>query len=232
MERDEVADLRQVARSELDELVAELRRPDGPRSPRVEHLLAVLRRVLDRLEQRSTSETVDTVEEEQSLTSFRVLRDDVEDLERRWLHERRSVERSRERRRAHLKEHAARVRTLAAAAEAVEALRLALDGATVDLTARRTAELDLGSIELQPLLVEDLLSWVGEFVSSEGPRLIADGGADAISLVVAPTARLLERVVEAAAVPPQDPAKLPDGYTAIAVQDAVRDLAASLRCKA
>jgi hypothetical protein len=228
VELDEAADLRHVARSELDELVAELRRPEGPRSQRVEHLLTVLRHVLDRLEQRSGPGQVNTVEEEQSLTSFRVLRDDLEALQRRWTHERQLVERSRERRRAHLKAHAATVRELAAAAGAVEALRLALEDATVDLTARRTAELDLGSLDLHPLLLEDLLTWVGEFVSSEGPRVIADGGDDAISLVVEPTTRLLQRVVAAAAVPPQDPAKLPDGYDAVAVQGALRDLAATL----
>ncbi|HEY1369648.1 MAG TPA: hypothetical protein VGF23_21155 [Gaiellaceae bacterium] len=221
MERDD--DLRQVARSELDELVAELRRPEGPRSQRVDHLLAVLRHVLERL--------VDTVEEEQNLTSFRTLSDEVEALRRSWARERTSVERSRERRRAHLKAHAAKVRALLAAAGSVEELRLALDEAAVDLTARQTAELDLRSIDLPPLLLEDLLSWVGEFVSSEGPRLIGDGGDDAISLVVDPTTRLLLRAVEAATIPPQDPEKLPRGYATAPVQDALAALAASLRCK-
>jgi hypothetical protein len=216
-------DLRQVARSELDELVAELRRPEGPRGQRVDHLHAVLCHVLERL--------ADTVGEERNLTSFETLRDEVEALRRSWTRERTFVERSRERRRAHLKANAATVRSLLAAAGAVEALRVALDEASVDLTARQTVELDLGSVDLPPLLLEDVLSWVGEFASSEGPRLIGDGGDDAISLVVEPTMRLLHRVAEAAAIPPQDPEKLPDGYASASVQDALRGLVASLQCR-
>src|SRR5262245_5903969 len=230
MDPDEVAGLREVARSELEELVAELRRPDGPRSQRVDHLLGVLHRVLERLDQRSGPGTVNTVEEEQTLTSFHLLRDDVEALQRRLTRHRPVVHRSRARRLAHLKTQAATVRALAAAAGAVESLRHALDEASVDLTARRTAELELGSIGLEPLVLEDLLAWVGEFVSSEGPRAIADGGDDAISLVVEPTSRLLQRLVEAARVPPQHPSTLPAGYAGAAVQQALRELAATLAC--
>jgi hypothetical protein len=62
----------------------------------------------------------------------------------------------------------------------------------VDPAERQTARLAFPEhISLEPLFLEDLLSWISNFVTNEGPRLLHDAGAVAIAISIIPVLRRL-----------------------------------------
>jgi hypothetical protein len=78
------------------------------------------------------------------------------------------------------------------------------------------------------MFVSELLSWVERFATDEGRKLIDEGGRLGV-VAFRPTILLLEALVRAALVPPQDPNRMPAAYRRQRVQRAVRELADQLK---
>jgi hypothetical protein len=84
--------------------------------------------------------------------------------------------------------------------ESVDELVEALESVAFGPAERRAANLNLAE---RSLTLDDLLTWIDEFASDEGPALLRDGGRDMIGPVFVPT---LQRLRDLAAV-----AEEPDG---------------------
>jgi len=74
------------------------------------------------------------------------------------------------------------------------------------------------------LFVAELLSWIDQVASTEGPQLIRDGGKMGV-LSFRPTIKRLADLSAGALIPPQTAAAMPPGYRTARVQRALQELA-------
>ncbi|MGR6962918.1 hypothetical protein ACU610_00405 [Geodermatophilus sp. URMC 61] len=233
-----------VIETELRELVQELGRLGGPRVQRVDQLWRVLLgegegvlvdpdhvggqlgRLRDALglSQNDSNDRVNNVDEEQQLTSFRIITDDLVSLRASW--ERDAEFFGGTSSSAFLGIRLVQLeRRLAVVAGSVGELRTALDAVLIDAEERRTFAVELsggGNI-----LLEDLLEWVEDFATQEGPRLVKDGGRLAITEVLGSAATELRDLVADARCTAEGGDGL--GFSSIAVQEALRALENHLR---
>jgi hypothetical protein len=198
----DVEALRSVLRLTMTQLVSELGQVGGPCVPRVDLLFrlltgperssdaaavgAVLGRFRERLGLGVGS--VNTVEDEEQLTNFRMLADHVQGLRSAWESTRSSFDRrsaSFEGGRAQLL--LSRLGTVQGAAERMATV---LEDAGVGRARRDEIliELEDGS----SLSITEYLDWVRSFASREGPRLIRAGGDEGISVIALTAGRLHE----------------------------------------
>jgi hypothetical protein len=112
-------------------------------------------------------------------------------------------------------------RQLQVVAETVDEVRFTLDSVFIGPAERQTIELDFGNpTQHHPMFLEDLLSWIRNFASDEGPRLIQDGGKFGVGNTFLPIVRRLATLVFDA---PASSA-LPQGFYAPRVTLALKDL--------
>jgi hypothetical protein len=228
---------RAIIRSELTELVNELGVEGGPRVQRVDALFEQLRgpdgtpfdpelvqgqlrnmRSVFGLERRF----VNTIEEEQDLSDFLTLVDYVNSLKQSWDAQRRFFNRTGTAQPFLGTQLVLLSRQLAVVAESVQEVNFALDSVFVGAAERQTTELTFGDGR-PSIFVAELLAWVERFATEEGPRLIQDAGKAGVRAFF-PTVDQLEGLVRDARIPPQDPAKLPEGYATARVQRALSEL--------
>jgi hypothetical protein len=184
----------------MTELVTELGQFGGPRVPRVDLLFELLigtqpftdpsaaGGVLGSLRDRLGVDrgTVNTVEEEQELTNYRVLVDQVQGLRTAWEGSRSTFDR---RSRGDVPGRLLPTR-LGAITDSVGRLRSALDAAGLPRARRDQVLIDLP--DETSISLAELLDWVDSFASDEGPRLIQEGGRDGIRAIASIAARLQE----------------------------------------
>jgi len=198
---DEVEALRAIVRTELVQLVNELGVEGGPRVGRVDLLFDILlgadaQKVdgqLDRLhEQLWLDHTrANTLDEEQNLTNFLVLVDYVSSLKRSWSTARKFFKRAGGS--VFLAEDLVQLtRSLKVVAESVRELYGALDSVALGPSERRIVRLGSDS----SLTVADLLAWVEQFASDEGPRLIRDAGKVSAGVIHATLEKLAQLVCD------------------------------------
>ena len=227
-----------VIATEFRELVVELGRLGGPRVSRVDQLWEVLlgesplvtdpdlvdgelgrlRSVLG-LEGNAPPGRVNVAGEEQQLTNFRIITDDLASLRTNWERDKGSFDQAGAS--AFLGIQLVQLeRRLAVVAGSVGELRAALDAVLIDADERRTRSIRVSDTE--SILLEDLLEWTEDFATQEGPRLVKDGGRLAITGALESGARRLRRLVEGAIVygGPGDGL----GLGALSVQEALRAL--------
>lgn len=233
------AALKSVIATEFRELVEELGRLGGPRVPRVDQLwrvllgeqsasagdpddvdgqLGELREELG-LSQAGSDERVNNAAEEQQLTSFRIVVDDLVSLRASW---------DRDKKFFGAAEGTPFLgiqlvlleRQLSVVAGSVGELRTALDSVLIDVDERRTFRIPIsdGSI-----ILEDLLDWAEDFATQEGPRLVKDGGRLAIPGALLPAAMELQNLV-AQAIDGEDQPGSDLGIHSVRVQEALRSL--------
>jgi hypothetical protein len=83
-------------------------------------------------------------------------------------------------------------RQLLVVAEAVDEVRFTLDSVFVGPAERQATEIKFpGHPELESLFFEDLLSWIRNFATEEGPGLVQDGGKFGVKNTVTPVVRKL-----------------------------------------
>jgi hypothetical protein len=112
-------------------------------------------------------------------------------------------------------------RQLQVVAETVDEVRFTLDSVFIGPAERQTIELDFGNpTQHHPMFLEDLLSWIRNFASDEGLRLIQDGGKFGVGNTFLPIVRRLATLVFDA---PASSA-LPQGFYAPRVTLALKDL--------
>jgi hypothetical protein len=248
--------LKAIVRSQMEHLVNELGQSGGPRTARVEQLfflllgqevqpppdpddvggqLGTLRREfgLRSVPNPITGEQgnlVNTVEEEQTLTNFRILADYLTSLRQSWIVNRRFFARPTPAGTQPFfgTQLVLLSRTLSVVAESVEEVRFTMDSVFIGGAERQTLEIVFPpGTGIPSIFVEELLSWVSSFAAEEGPRLIQDGGKFAVNQSFLPMAILLRDMVRGA-VTPVNVLALPAGYRSPRVRRSLEELATHL----
>lgn len=254
-DQEDITALKNVARTQMTEMVAELGMMGGPRSTRVSQYFTLLLdtpfpllpqvaietdpdriggtlgTLRDVLGFAAVDDFVNSVDDEQDVTNFRILSDYMTSLAQSWVNNlaffmtppplgiqpffgTQLVLLSRQ---------------LSVVAESVSELRFAMDSVFIGPAERQTLaiSLELGGSQPFSMYAEDLISWVETFASEEGPRLVQDGGKYAVGDSFARQAENLNRLV-AAARTPANPDSLPPAYFTGRVQVALQELSSQL----
>ncbi len=227
----------------------------GPDPDQVGGLLGSLRDVLGLS---TRADLVNTVDEEQNLTNFRILADYVVGLRQSWVDNRRFFTRQRGGAKPFFGTQLVLLsRQLSVIAESVNELRRALDSVFIGPLERAALEIqpkyffreNVEEIDLfvipgkqligieddpkwkfrlgEPIFVEELLSWIQDFSSTEGPQIIQDGGKLAVRNLFLPAARRLYELVSGARRP-LNWRTLPQGYLTPRVQRSMQELEGQL----
>ncbi len=187
---------------------------------------------------------INTVEEEQNVTNYRIVVDYLTSLRQNWINSQQFFG-LRTTTPFFGTQLVLLSRQMSVVADSVDQVRFTLDSVFVTAAERQTLEIDFPHnvtlpfrpgrpantadhhVHSQPLFLEDMLSWVQRFSTEEGPRLVQDGGKFGVSSSVLPTVLVL-RNLTLAALHPQNHADLPKGYHTPRVRRAMQDLAAQL----
>jgi len=227
----------------------------GPDPDQVGGLLGSLRDILGLS---TRADLVNTVDEEQNLTNFRILADYVVGLRQSWVDNRRFFTRQRGGAKPFFGTQLVLLsRQLSVIAESVNELRRALDSVFIGPLERAALEIqpkyffreNVEEIDLfvipsktlvgieddpkwkhrlgEPIFVEELLSWIQDFASTEGPQIIQDGGKLAVRNLFLPATRRLYEIVSGARRP-LNWRTLPQGYLTPRVQRSMQELEGQL----
>jgi hypothetical protein len=254
-DKEDVDALKKIARSQMTELVGELGMIGGPRPWRVSQYFALLLgqdfpmtsqtmvthdpdkiegtlgTLRDILGLNTASDFVNSMEDEADLTNFRIVADYITALAQSWINnvEFYSAPSQQTGRTFFGTQLVLLSRQLSVVAESVNEIRFAMDSVFIGPAERQTMELKLdvpGSDQTFSMYVEDILSWVATFATTEGPQLIQDGGKYATGLAFAQQASHLHELVKAALNPRN---QVPHGYRTGRVQIAWQQLSLQLR---
>jgi Carboxypeptidase regulatory-like domain len=186
---------------------------------------------------------INTIEEEQNFTNLLVVVDHVVSLAESWDAQRKFFAREGVEEPFLGTQLVLLSRDLEVVAESVREVEFAMNSVFLGPNERQTLELQFPSgpqtgtgqqagaptaAGTPPMFVSELLSWVERFATDEGRKLIDEGGRLGV-VAFRPTIQLLETLVRAALVPPQDPNRMPAAYRRQRVQRALRELADQLK---
>ncbi|HLK57993.1 MAG TPA: hypothetical protein VKU00_15605 [Chthonomonadaceae bacterium] len=178
-----------------------------------------------------------TVDDEQNLSNFRILSDYLTSLRQTWEDNKRFF--------ANLGANSPFFgtqlvqisRSLSVIAEAVDEVGFTLDSVFIGQDERQTLPLVFPqplpappfpqNTNLPPMYLDDLLTWITNFATDEGPSLIQDGGKYAVQNTFLPTVQTLATLAAAAQLPGVV-LSLPIGYQQPRVQAALQNLSAQL----
>jgi hypothetical protein len=250
----DITAMREVLRSQMTELVNELGILGGPRVPRVNQYFnlllgtpllvstttqvpvnpdlvgGTLGQFRTLLGLASTANFVNTVDDEQDMTNFRLLSDYMTSLAQSWVNNFPFFQRTNT---GTLgtpffgTQLVLLSRQLSAVGELVDDLRFAMDSVFLGPSERQTLLLNFGH-EIPSLFVEELLSWVQRFATDEGPSLIEKGGKLGVGNGFVQAATTLKNLVALAVNPPKPLNPLPPSYYTPRVRRAWMDLAIQL----
>lgn len=121
-------------------------------------------------------------------------------------------------------------RQLLVVAESVDEVRFTLDSVFVGPAERQSTEVKFtGHPELESLFLEDLLSWIRNFATEEGPSLIQDGGKFGVQNTVTPVVKKLLLMVTKLPPGPTSDNPWPPAFFAPRVKLAIQNLIAELK---
>lgn len=220
---EDVAALKSIVKSQLNELVNELAFLGGPRISRVNqyfHLLlgstfpvaAVQGHVLHNTDPDKISGTlgnlrdelglsftkddfVNSVEDETNLSNFRIISDYVTGLGQTWLYNL-SFLVLNSKTPFFGTQLVLLSRQLSVVAESVDEVRFTLDSVFIGPAERQTMELRFPGSGIPSIFLEDLLSWIRDFATEEGPRLIQDGGKFGVGNTFYPVVQQLSTIMQ------------------------------------
>jgi len=133
----------------------------------------------------SNRDFVNSIGAEQNLSNFRIISDYVTSLAQSWINNLALFEPEVAQSPAMLLS-----RQFSVIAESVKEVRFALDSVFVGQSERQTTSVPLPEhLSSESLSLEDLLSWISNFVTNEGPRLLQEGGPIAIAVSIVPLLR-------------------------------------------
>jgi hypothetical protein len=237
--------LKEITRSQMTELVNELGVLGGPRVSRVNQyfnlligwttsspklapsgttdpdgIKGTLGQLRDELAVQSSSKFSNTVEDEQDVTNFRILSDNLTSFAQTWQNNyaffglggtpffgTQLVLLSRQ---------------LSVVAETVNEVRFALDSVFIGPSERQTLQLNL--TENPAMFLEDLLSWIQSFSTEEGPNLIQTGGKLGVGTGFVPVVDNLSSIVHEVLKSKDATKNLPQGFLTKRVQRTLNDL--------
>jgi Carboxypeptidase regulatory-like domain len=242
--------IRAIVRSGVTELINEFGIEGGPRVLRADDLFRQLvggvvqtnpENVGGQLKQLSdyfglVRTNVNTIDEEQNLTNFLIIVDYILGLQQSWLTQRSSFTRGTNSNPFLGTQLVLVERSLAVVAESVQEVYMTLDSVFVGKEERQVVELSFS--EYQPgegsssLFVSELLSWIDQVASNEGPQLIKDGGKQGVISfkdTIGRLAFLAGKALLQEQVNTPTGANLPKGYRTARVQNALAELASHLK---
>jgi hypothetical protein len=173
-----------------------------------------------------------SIEDEQNVTSFRVISDYMTSLLLTWLGNYEYFQLTLDRAPAFLGTQLILIsRQFNVIAETVNEVRFTLDSVFIGPNERQQLLLEFDPVHGHPIpsmYLEDVLTEIEGTVTDEGPRLIKDGGRIALYNNVQPVVRTLIDMIEAAHRP-RNIRELPDGFRTPRVQRSLDDLRDQLR---
>lgn len=243
-----IAALKAVVRTQLSQLVSELATAGGPSEARVnsyfgllltrdgrfqsgegaldvsepDDLGGTLGELRDQLGLATTQRFVNTIEDEQDLTNFRILADYVTGLAQTWLNNRHFFGFGKGARFLGT-QLVPLSRQLTVVSTSVDELRFALDSVFIGDAERQTLPLDFGDAS-DGMYAEDFLQWIQNFVDDEAPIYVQQGGKFGIGNSVLPIGRRLLDLAGRL----RNQRGLPEGFSTSRVQIAVDSLVKEL----
>ena len=164
-----------------------------------------------------------SIEDEQDITNFRVISDYMTSLLQSWISNGQFFVLGPPSQPAFYGTQLVLIsRQFSVITETVNEVRFALDSVFIGPSERQTLLLEF-SDGSPPMFLEDILQEVANFAADEGPRLLRDGGRIAVTNNILPVVQTLENLVEQA----HDPVNinhLPDGFRTVRVRNALDDL--------
>ncbi len=210
-----IAALKAVVRTQFTQLVSELATPGGPGEARVnsyfgllligggqfqsgggalltsepDELGGTLGELRDQLGLRTTQNFVNTIEDEQDLTNFRILADYATSLAQTWLNNRHFFGFGKGSRFLGT-QLVPLSRQLTVISDAVDEVRFALDSVFIGAAERQTLPLSFGP-PANGMYAEDFLQWIQNFAEDEAPIYVQQGGKFGIGNSLLPIAQRL-----------------------------------------
>ena len=173
----------------------------------------------------SNQKVANSVEDEQDLSNFRILSDYVTSLAQSWIKNLPLFEGEVAQPPLVLLS-----RQMSVVAESVNEVRFALDSVFIGPAERQTTKLAFPDhLSLEPLFLEELLSWISNFLTNEGPRLLHDTGTIAIAIGIVPVLRRLLSAISHLPKSFSPSGPLPEAYFAPRVTAAVAHLEGELK---
>jgi hypothetical protein len=238
-DQEDVKALRELARSQMTELVQELGAVGGPSISKVNTYFTILLGTAtappsdaDSLPDGTLKSLRDvygiyfknnpfsnSIEDEQDITNFRVISDYMTSLLQTWINNKQfftgAVGQP-----AFLGTQLVLIsRQLSVVAETVNEVRFVLDSVFIGPSERQTLAVTLGDGSV--MFLEDILRQIEGFVTDEAPRLLRDGGRLAVTSNVIPVVDMLESFIGSAQL---QTTGVPDGYQTVRVQNSLDDL--------
>ena len=178
----------------------------------------------------SSTDLVNTVVDEQNATNFRIIADYVSSVAQSWINNVLFFLVGPKAKTPFFGTQLVLLsRQLSVVAETVNELRFTLDSVFIGPAERQTLRIQFASPDDPDMFLEDLLTWIDQFASEEGPRLIQDGGKFAVGESFVPIATQLHHLASDARHPANPPGEIPPGYRTPRVRNAFRDLDAQLQ---
>jgi hypothetical protein len=249
---DMVTALKDIVSSQFTELVNELGFAGGPRISRVNQYFQLLLggpafpvtssstftvtsdpdkvkgtvgRLRDELQLHSFSRYVNTLDDEQDVTNYRILSDYLTSLAQSWVNNVGFF--GLDSQKAFLGTQLVLLsRQLSVIGETVGEVRFTLDSVFIGASERQTLQLEFTGGD-PAMFIEDILSWTEAFAKDEGPQLIQNAGKLGVGDGFLPVVQKLQTLVTEARHPVNESA-LPPGYRTNRVQRSLKDLADQL----
>ncbi len=164
-----------------------------------------------------------SVGDEQDITNFRVISDYMTSLMQSWIANRAFFRLGTKAPAFFGTQLVLISRQFTVIAETVNEVRFALDSVFIGPNERQSLLLEFTDQALAPMFLEDVLTEVEGFASDEGPRLLRDGGKISVTNNILPVVQSLQNLVEEAHEP-LNINVLPDGFKTARVRNSLDDL--------
>lgn len=164
-----------------------------------------------------------SVQDEQDITNFRVISDYMTSLMQSWIANRNFFRLGTNAPTFFGTQLVLISRQFTVITETVNEVRFALDSVFIGPNERQSLLLEFTDQALAPMFLEDVLTEVESFASDEGPRLLRDGGKISVTNNVLPVVQSLQNLVEEAHEP-LNIDELPDGFKTARVRNSLDDL--------
>jgi hypothetical protein len=171
---------------------------------------------------------VNTVDDEQNVSNFRIISDYITSLAQSWLNNYSFFVLNSGAQPFFGTLLVLLSRQLSVIAEKVNEVRFTLDSVFIGPSERQSLTLnfppDASGIPVPPMFLEDLLSWVENFATQEGPQLIQEGGKYAVGASFGTTAGSLLGMIQNLPRDSKTSPGVPDGFFTLRVQRSLQDL--------
>jgi len=164
-----------------------------------------------------------SVEDEQDITNFRVISDYMTSLMQSWIANRQFFFVKPGQQAFFGTQLVLISRQFTTIAETVNEVRFALDSVFIGPSERQTLLLRFRDTALAPMFLEDVLGEVERFFADEASRLLRDGGKISVTNNILPVVQSLQHMVDQAHAP-FNIDELPDGFKTARVRNALDDL--------